>query len=431
MSVMAAEATTLLDAGPAPEPGVCLRLLLDCEHGCWFDRRAAGGVSLLMLDPDLVLTEPEEVWVGLRAHGGAAASGPFGFASGWAGYLGYEGTVAALGLPPPSPCARPLVSLSHYAAALAVDHRARRAWAVGRGDAGRAGAEALIRRVDRARRAPLRDPGAAHVSMAVLDPGPSPRAYAAQVREVQGWIRRGETYVANLTYRIRLGAIRDPAAAYNRLSAAHPSPYAALLRAGPQWVLSSSPELLLCRRGTRAWTRPIKGTRAGAAGAAALAADAKERAELAMIVDMERNDLGQVARPGTVRVPEIFAVEAHPGLLHLVATVEAQVPGRAGDLVRSVLPGGSVTGAPKRRTVELLAALEGDPRGVYTGAVGYCDDGGDMEWSVAIRTLECVPEMTLYGTGGGITSDSDPEREYAETRLKARGPLRALGVDVC
>jgi anthranilate/para-aminobenzoate synthase component I len=147
-----------------------------------------------------------------------------------------------------------------------------------------------------------------------------------------------------------------------------------------------------------------------------------------MIVDMERNDLGQVARIGSVRVTELFAVECHPGLEHLLATVEAEVPVAAGALLRAMLPGGSVTGAPKRRTVELLAVLEGVPRGVYTGTIGYCDDGGDMEWNVAIRSLETSGDRCLYGTGGGITADSDPEREYAETRLKARGPLRALGV---
>lgn len=147
-----------------------------------------------------------------------------------------------------------------------------------------------------------------------------------------------------------------------------------------------------------------------------------------MVVDMERNDLGRVAQVGSVRVRDLFGIEAHPGLAHLVATVVADVPGSAGELLRAMLPGGSVTGAPKRRAVELLGALEGDLRGVYTGTLGYCDDGGDMEWNVAIRTLDVLPPYCRYGTGGGITIDSNPLREYAETRLKAAGPLGALGV---
>ena len=147
-----------------------------------------------------------------------------------------------------------------------------------------------------------------------------------------------------------------------------------------------------------------------------------------MIVDMERNDLGRLAQTGSVRVTELFAVERHPGIDHLVATVEADVPAPAGMLLLAVLPGGSVTGAPKIRAVERLSSLETDARGVYTGTVGYGDDGGDMEWNVAIRTLEATPNGCVYGTGGGITADSDPEREYSETRLKAAGPLGALGV---
>jgi len=456
------DAITVLDAGPAPDAGACLRLLAQAELGCWFDRRAIGGISLLMVDPDRVLRSARAIWPTLTAPA-AAPPGPFGFAGGWAGWISYEGALTALGLAPHGAGTAPDAAVARYAAALAIDHTRGTAHAVGRGPAGHAAAHAWLRRLERlGRTAPPTAPARAP---RVVDPGPELATFVRQVRQVQRWIAAGETYVANLTYRIRLEGLADPPAAYARLAAAHPAPYAALLHDGDRWVLSSSPELLLQRRGALARTRPIKGTRGvrevggpeglGAtprqaeaplrarAGSPAdrvpgwapemragspLAADPKERAELTMIVDMERNDLGQVARTGSVRVTELFAVERHPGLEHLLATVEAEAPAAAGDLLRAMLPGGSVTGAPKRRAVELLGALEASPRGVYTGTAGYCDDGGDMEWNVAIRTLEAFGGGCLYGTGGGITADSDPEREYAETRLKARGPLRALGV---
>ena len=423
---------TILDAGPAPDASVCLRLLMETPVGCWFDRRATGGTSLLMLDPLRVVRTADAVWPALPARAGAAPSAPCGFAGGWAGWVAYEGGVVGMGLTPPRVAGHPQAALGYYPACLAVDHGRGRAYAVGRGEAGRQAAEAWTRRLARARSAaPSGAPTDPRVTgPRVLDAGPPRERFVEQVREVQRWITYGETYVANLTYRVRLEALADPAAAYARLAAAQLAPYAGLARDGDHWVLSCSPELLLRRRGARTWTRPIKGTRrAGQASGADLAADPKERAELTMIVDMERNDLGRVALTGSVQVTELFAVERHPGLDHLVATVEAVVPGAAGTLLRAMLPGGSVTGAPKYRAVERLAALEADARGVYTGTVGHCDDGGDMEWNVAIRTLEATPGGCLYGTGGGITSDSDPEREYQETLLKAHGPLHALGVD--
>lgn len=387
--------------------------------GCWFDRRATRGISLLLLDPDRVIRSPDRLWPTMDAAAGVDNPGPFGFAGGWAGAISYEASLTALDIQTSAPG----IAVAHYPGALAIDHAQGRAFAVGRGATGSAAAQAWAARFRAHRAWSATAPRAPRV----VDPGPSPTTFAQQVCAVQDWICHGQVYVANLTYRIRLDRLPDPVAAYARLSASHPAPYAALLRNGDHWILSSSPELLVRRNGARAWTRPIKGTRR-AGEATALSNDAKERAELTMVVDMERNDLGRVARVGTVHVSELFVVEPHPGLEHLVATVEGAVPGAAGGLLHAMLPGGSVTGAPKRRAVELLGTLESDPRGVYTGAVGYCDDGGDMEWNVAIRTLEVLRGHGCYGTGGGITIDSYPLREYAETRLKAAGPLRALGV---
>lgn len=426
---------TVLDAGSEPSVDVLLRILASVEQGCWFDRRYAAGVSLLVAEPDRVLASEADLGTILGARGGAQPPGPYGFAGGWAGWISFEENVRGLGLPVPRRPPGPWLALGHYPACLAVDHRRHRAWAVGRGDAGRDAAAAWLRRLTRARgqvrAATAADAPPVTAPLALLDPGPAPQAHGRQVRQIQCWIAAGETYVANLTYRLALSPLADPATAYGVLSRRHPAPYAVLARAGGAWILSASPELLLRRRGTCAATRPIKGTRALAGGHwRDLRDDPKERAELAMVVDLERNDLGRLATTGSVHVPELFALERHPGLAHLVATVVAEVPASAGSLLRAMLPGGSVTGAPKQRTVELLTLLEGAARGVYTGSVGYCDDGGDMEWNVAIRTLECLPDRSLYGTGGGITADSDPVREYQETRLKARGVLGALGVSL-
>jgi len=409
------DGTTVLDLGPAPETAVLLAVLAKAEVGCWFDRRASRGTSLVMVDPDQVIRDPFALQQSLQAP---AAVGPTGFAGGWAGWLSYEG--AQVGMRRGS-VGGP-VMLAHFPAVLTIDHRHGTAHAMGRGLAGEAAAWAWARRLRG--QVPLRlDTG----PPALLHPGPSPQAFMDQVRQVQAWIAEGQMYVANLTYRLELSTLRNPAGMYAQLSAAHPAPYASLLHDGDHWVLSSSPELLLRRQGPTAWSRPIKGTRP-AGDSQGLLHDPKERAELTMIVDMVRNDLGQVATTGSVSVPEMFAIEHHPGIEHLVATVRAQVPTKAGALLAAMVPAGSVTGAPKARAVALLAELETSRRGVYTGAIGWCDDAGDMEWSVAIRTLESGIDGARYGTGGGITIDSIPEREYRETQLKTVGPLAAMGL---
>lgn len=411
---------TVLDLGSPPDAEWCLRQLQEVEIGCWFDRRASRGVSLVMIEPDRVVRSTDGLSAVLDAGAGQAGAGRFGFAGGWAGFVSYEAALSTLGLVEDGG----QTVVGHYAAALVMDHTLKRAYAVGRGAEGAAAAHGLASRL---RDSPVRSSSVAFEVPRVLEDGPREIAFVEQVREVQDWIAAGDVYVANLTYRIHLDGLNDPAAVYARLSSLHPAPYAAIARDGEHWVLSLSPELLIRRRGQRAWTRPIKGTRP-AREAHMLVDDAKERAELSMIVDMERNDIGQVACVGSVYVRNMFGVEYHPGLAHLVATVEANVRCSAGRLLRAMLPGGSVTGAPKKRAVQLLRGLEADPRGVYTGAIGFCDDGGDLEWNVAIRTFETTREGCRYGTGGGITIDSNPRREYAETRLKAAGPLRALGV---
>ncbi|WP_231401638.1 chorismate-binding protein, partial [Cupriavidus sp. WS] len=272
-------------------------------------------------------------------------------------------------------------------------------------------------------------------------------AFHAAIARIHAWIEAGDTYQVNFTQRLRFGAFGAPAALYAALRAAQPVPYAVLARLpGDGWVLSLSPELFVRHDGQgHLLTRPMKGTapRSGdpardAAAAAALAADAKNRAENVMIVDLLRNDLGRVAVPGTVAVPARFVVEPFGQVLQMTSTVTATArPGTSlAGLLRALFPCGSITGAPKRRTMQIIGELEPSPRGLYTGAIGWIDAPapapapvafpGAFALSVAIRTLVLgAPRADglragEMGVGGGIVHDSDAAGEYAECGWKAR-----------
>jgi para-aminobenzoate synthetase component I len=267
---------------------------------------------------------------------------------------------------------------------------------------------------------------------AATDLGPwstnlSRSAYEAGVRAVVGLVEAGDCYQVNLTRRLTCERPADPLALFAALLRANPAPHAALVRLGDVAVVSASPELFLRRRGAEVETRPVKGTGARAAD---LAASAKDRAENVMITDLARNDLGRVCRFGSVEVPALCTVEAHPGLFHLVSTVRGELrPGvDAGALVRAAFPPASVTGAPKPRVLQAIEDLEPVRRGVYCGAVGFLDaDRGEMELNVAIRTFVITAGRTHFGVGGGIVADSDPASEWAETELKAARLLAAAG----
>jgi para-aminobenzoate synthetase len=249
-------------------------------------------------------------------------------------------------------------------------------------------------------------------------------------------LRNGDSYELCLTNQLELDLDVDPLDLYRRLRQANPAPFASYLRFGDLAVLSSSPERFLrVDRDGEAEARPINGTsRRGSSPeedadlAAALAADQKNRAENLMIVDLLRNDLGAVCEVGSVGVPEMMAVETYETVHQLVSSVRGRLrPGAsAADAVRSCFPPGSMTGAPKRRTTEILEALEGAPRGVYSGAIGWLGLGGGADLAVAIRTIVLAGGRATVGAGGAIVLDSDPEREYDEMLLKAAAPLRAV-----
>ncbi len=253
--------------------------------------------------------------------------------------------------------------------------------------------------------------------------------HRSAVAAIRDRILEGRFYVANLCVPFEGILQGDPidlaAAAFRR---ARP-PFGAFLDLGGLAVLCLSMERLLARRGDRVWSGPIKGTvprtgdgAADAAAAARLAADPKERAEHTMIVDLVRNDLGRIARPGSVAVPRLMAVDPFPTVQHLVSTVEAEArPGLGlADLLRSVLPGGSVTGAPKHAVCAHLAEAEAGPRGFYCGALGWIGPDGDLDLALPIRTAQIRGDRVTYWAGGGITRRSEPGREWAELLLKTR-----------
>ncbi len=244
-------------------------------------------------------------------------------------------------------------------------------------------------------------------------------------------IRAGDCYQVNLTRTLAWDAPADPLAVFGALVRARPAPHASLLRlaadAGSVAVAGASPETFLRWDGPAVETRPIKGT---AAHPAALTRSEKDRAENVMIVDLARNDLGRVCTPGSIHVPALCAVERHPGLAHLVSTVRGSLRPGVGvaDLLRATCPPASVTGAPKPRVLQLIEDLETVPRGVYCGATGWIDtERGAGDLAVAIRTFVVADDRTTLGVGGGIVADSDPDREWAETELKARRLLARTG----
>jgi len=225
------------------------------------------------------------------------------------------------------------------------------------------------------------------------------------------------------------------APAQRKERAASPAPFAATLSFADHAVVSASPELFLRRRGNAIETRPIKGTRPRSADAAAdarlaaeLQASAKDRAENVMIVDVLRNDLGRVCRPGSVEVPELCALERFPQVWHLTSTVRGTLRMEVDpfELLHACFPGGSITGAPKIRAMELLEGLEPVRRHLYTGAIGWIGWDGNADWSVAIRTATATAGALYWSAGGGITADSDPDAEYRESLAKAAGLLAAF-----
>ena len=259
--------------------------------------------------------------------------------------------------------------------------------------------------------------------------------YLEAVSRVKEYIMAGDIYQANLSQRFSAPLLEPAWSLYRRLRALNPAPFSAYLNFPGFAVASSSPERFLLVRGNRVETRPIKGTRPRFAEPAAdiasrreLETSAKDRAELSMIVDLERNDLGRVCEYGSVIVEEHAVLESYATVHHLVSTVTGRLhPGRdLIDLLKATFPGGSITGAPKIRSMEIIDELEPTARSVYTGSIGYIGQAGCHDFNIAIRTMIITGGRVYFQVGGGIVADSEPEAEYQETLDKGLAMFKAV-----
>lgn len=272
-----------------------------------------------------------------------------------------------------------------------------------------------------------------------FQPGVSSADFIHMVERAQRYIAAGDIYQVNLSYpwHAEWPPEADALALYLKLRAISPAPHAAFMQLAGTTVLSASPELFLRMQGSRIATRPIKGTRPrfatdparDTAAVRELTTSPKERAELLMITDLERNDLGQVCEFGSVSVPELWRVESYAQVFHLVSTVTGTLRPHVDhvDAFRACFPGGSITGAPKKRASEIIAELEPHPRGLYTGAIGWFGFDGRSQWNIAIRTAVQKDNQITFHVGSGIVADSIPQHEYEETLHKAAGILAASG----
>ena len=270
-----------------------------------------------------------------------------------------------------------------------------------------------------------------------LEEEPAER-FLARVLSAQEHIRAGNIYQANLSRWWRTGWQHASESLYERLRAANPAPFAAYARFPDMDILCSSPERLLAITGRGASTRPIAGTRPRSLRPgedlrekAGLVAHPKERAEHVMLIDLERNDLGRVCEAGSIRVDEYMAVESFAHVHHIVSNVSGTLRSSVTPIeaLRAVFPGGTITGVPKVRCMQIIAELEGEGRDAYTGSIGWLSSAGDADFNILIRTLTLAGGQLEARAGAGIVADSNPERELEETRAKARGLLAALGVN--
>ena len=392
-----------------------------------------------------VQQEPLAHLRGLMGRYRTDVGGKIPFGGGAVGYFGYEFGAQGEGVHPSAPDELdiPDAQFGFYDGVIACDAVTGKTFAVANPVAKRSDGEILahlreaVRCVPNHPVAPGGRPGRAAGSPArALTSNLTREDYFNRVARAKEYIAAGDIYQVNLAQRFELATADDPYAIYQRLRALSPAPYGAYLADGGFQILSSSPELFLRLDAQgRALTRPIKGTRprGGTAAedqrlAAELLASEKDQAELLMIVDLERNDLGRVCRYGSVRVEERHRIEAHPTVFHLVATISGQL-GEGRDLfdcLRSMLPGGSITGAPKIRAMQIIDELEPCRRHVYTGSIGYLGFDGTCDLNIAIRTILCHQGRARYHVGGAIVSDSDAELEFQETLAKGRAMRAAL-----
>ncbi|MBM4032853.1 MAG: aminodeoxychorismate synthase component I [Planctomycetes bacterium] len=372
----------------------------------------------------------------LRRHRVARRRAPVPFVGGFVGYLGYDLCHFVERLPRNAidDIELPDMHLALYERVAAYEHATGRWYGVSLdGEEGLERLDALL-----ADAAPDRGHAGRPASVGPIRANFTRDGYLEAIRRAKEYIAAGDIFQVNLSQRFETGLAVPPAELYRRLRQANPAPFAAYLALDGEGaaVLSSSPERFLKVVGRRVETRPIKGTRPRGETegddrrlADELLASPKDSAELTMIVDLERNDLGRVCDYGSVAVAEHKAIEAYASVFHLVSTVEGTLHGGRDlvDLIKATFPGGSITGAPKIRAMEIIDELEPTQRSVYTGSIGYIGLDGTMDLNIAIRTIVVRDGRAFFQVGGGIVADSDPAAEYQETLDKGQRLFAALG----
>ena len=466
------------ELSPAPDPVATTERFLGHPYLLFLDSASdparLGRFSFLMADPvALVRTRGrgpganglEQIRAMLAACRTEPVPGLPPFQGGAAGYIAYDFGAVLERLPAPryDDLGLPDLVFGLYDWVIAWDHQSGRAWIISTGISAPengpprpARAEERLAWVRRILTGPSAGAGGRpRAHRPVTTPAPSfpvagidlaaeiglrssftHRGYLDAVTRVRDYIVAGDIFQANLSQRLDAPLEEDPWHLYRRLREVNPAPFAAYLEFDGLYLASASPERFLqLDPSGRVETRPIKGTRPrglsplhDAALSRALLESEKDRAENLMIVDLLRNDLSRVCRPGSVRVPELFALEGFRTVHHLVSTVVGQLAsGRdAADLLAATFPGGSITGAPKVRAMEIIAELEPSRRGPYCGSVGYLSASGAMDTSIVIRTFVALGGRAYFSVGGGIVADSDPEEEYRETLDKARALIATL-----
>jgi anthranilate synthase component 1 len=370
-----------------------------------------------------------------RAFPASPDDSPPPFTGGWFVFLGYE---LASEIEPvlghiPRDSHLPRASATYFPAAIVRDHTTRQTYFMCEEEQ----ASRLFPAMQADLRRPAGTPEDEPIELGALAED-DPRRFLDNVRCIQEYIRAGDVFQVNISrsWRATLSRPVSSATLYRRLCAANPAPFAGIVTfPGNRAIISSSPERLVEVRGALLRTRPIAGTYPRSADAVQdrawsreLLLHPKERAEHVMLIDLERNDLGRVCRPGSVRVPEFMVLESYRHVHHIVSEVRGELrPGTSpAQVVRAVFPGGTITGCPKVRCMQIIAERERDARGAYTGSVGYINSDGSMDFNILIRTLVRRGDEVYARAGAGVVADSVPERELEETRAKAKGLLAAL-----
>ncbi|MHC4519373.1 MAG: aminodeoxychorismate synthase component I [Planctomycetota bacterium] len=371
------------------------------------------------------------------------------FCGGWIGWFGYElgRYIERLPQTTADDLAMPLIRLCFYDRLLAYDHRCQTFWLVAlempddseSPEAKMAALEQLLDESRKVRSCPPQHANIEHIDLSKARANMAKADYLQAMRRIKRYIRDGDVYQVNFSQRFDRPFTGRAIDLFHWQNRHNPSPYAAYVDAGQFQIVSASPEMFVTIRDGLIQTKPIKGTRRRRADGKPedefnrhnlqdLLTDEKEQAELNMIIDLERNDIAKICRPGTRRVIQPRTIETYPTVFHAVATVGGQLRRDVGlaDILKAVFPGGSITGAPKIRAMEIIDELEPTARGLYTGSIGFLGLDGTVCLNIAIRTVIIAAHKAFVQTGGGIVADSDPEAEWEETITKARALLAGI-----